>query len=401
MAKNRKPVSLFNKIFYFVLAFFVRFLAGLLFGLSIKADEKVRHWKRDGQSFIILCAHPSEIDAIVLLSASFPKYARFVVGSQQLYKGTQGKILQMLGVIPKKQFVSDIHAVKEIMKSVKTGHIVGMMPEGRVSMDGTENPVEMSTAKLLKQLGVPVALLVPHGSYFVKPPYNNKSVIRGKMSAELSCLFTEDELRELCSKEILEHIENNLVYNASEELRGSGHKYGSAKKIPMQNVENLFYLCPKCKKTYTIKRNGTALECSCGLRLRPNREMFFASEEDNMPDTVFEWNKLQLAYEECFWKEDTSLSFKVRESKLTIGEKTDYKDFGSGVLTLSCSGFSFDGENEAFEVPLQSIPGVSADYQLGFIAYYKGSDIRRFTFEDKRDAARFVNSLMTIKKLHG
>lgn len=401
MTKKPKSVNFFSKLFYFVLAFFVRIFAGLLFGMSVKTDEAVRQWKKTGQSFIILCAHPSEIDAIVLLSASFPRYARFVVGAQQLYKGTQGKILRMLGVIPKKQFVSDIRAIKEIMKSIKAGQVVGMMPEGRVSMDGTENPIEMSTAKLLKQLGVPVAILIPHGTYFVKPPYNNKSIIRGKISAELRCLFTEDELKISSAEELYERIESSFVYNASEELRGSGLKYGNAKKIPMQGVENLFYLCPKCGKTYTIKRNGTALECSCGLKLLPNREMFFAAEEENLPDTVFAWNKLQLAYEEEFWTEDASISFKVRESLLTIGAETDYEDRGSGVLTLSCKGLSFNGENEDFEVPIKSIPGVSADYQFGFIAYYKDNDIRRFTFEDKRHAARFVNSLMTIKKLHG
>ena len=59
----------------------------------------------------------------------------------------------MIGVIPKKQFTPDISAVKEMMMTVKKGDALAMMPEGRVSLDGTPSPIDISTAKLIKKLG--------------------------------------------------------------------------------------------------------------------------------------------------------------------------------------------------------------------------------------------------------
>jgi len=52
-------------------------------------------------------------------------------------------------------------------------------------------------------------------------------------------------------------------------------------------------------------------------------------------------------------------------------------------------------------VKLSILPGVSADYRDGYIAYYEGDLIRRFYFEDRRLSARFMNSLMVLKEKAG
>ena len=159
--------------------------------------EKIR------ESFVILSAHPSEVDALVMLFACFPRYARFVVAAQQLYQGTKGKLLRALHVVPKKQFTPDIKSIIEMIRTVKSGFILGMMPEGRVSMDSTENPIDDSTAKLIKKLGVPVAVLKPYGTYFVKPPFKSKGIIRGKAGGELKALYDTEDLAKMPDDEVI------------------------------------------------------------------------------------------------------------------------------------------------------------------------------------------------------
>ena len=56
-----------------------------------------------------------------------------------------------------------------MIKTVRDGDVLAMMPEGRVSLDGTSSPIDPSTAKLLQKLACPTAVMVPRGTYFVKP----------------------------------------------------------------------------------------------------------------------------------------------------------------------------------------------------------------------------------------
>ena len=78
-----------SRLVFNALATAVKTAGSVLMGMKITQDETVTQWKKNEDGFVILCAHPSELDAIVLLAAASPRYTRFVVGTQQLYKGMQ------------------------------------------------------------------------------------------------------------------------------------------------------------------------------------------------------------------------------------------------------------------------------------------------------------------------
>lgn len=389
-----------HRITFAVVAFAVKIAAGLLLRMRIDTDDTVKAWKKGKEGFVTLCAHPSEFDAVVLLAASFPRYTRFVAGALQLYKpGMQSRLLRAIGVIPKKQFTSDIASIKEMMATVKGGDVLAMMPEGRVSTDGTPAPIDMSTAKLIKRMGVAVAGLIPHGTFFVKPSYNYSGLIRGKVRGEMKAILTADEVAALSAEEISKRITAALDYNASEELRGSGNTYKSVDGAYMKGVSNLFYLCPKCGQLMTVTDSDSVVSCSaCGMSLRALPTMFLEGE-NGLPDTVAGWNKVQKDWERKFWAQDGAmLEFRVRKDSMVLKTETEYTVKGEGVLKLSAESLSYEDAEESFTAPLGAVPGVSVDYQFGHIVYYQGDLMRRFTFEDKRLAARFINSLMVLKE---
>ena len=401
--ENSVKISFWSKLLYYCTAVVLWIASKIVLGFKLTTDKKVREWKRSKKSFVLLSAHPSEVDAIVMLFACFPRYARFVVAAQQLYKGLQGKGLRALQVIPKKQFIPDVKAIKEMMRTVKSGLILGMMPEGRVSMDSTENPMEDSTAKLLKKLGVPVAVLIPSGTYFVKPPYKYKGVTVGKIGGELKALFDEEEIKALSNEEVMERLREALRYNVSEELRGSGYKYGSRSKPAMENVSKLFYRCPRCGKLYTVSDKDGRLSCDgCGMTMELTREMFFIPEDESLPDNIAAWNKTQLEFEHEYWK-DPQAKFvsKTKKSMMELGKDVDFSfvENCDGVLTLDAQGMHYEDPYETINVPLSILPGVSGDYENSFICFYQEDYIRRFYLEDPRMVARFLNSLMVLKGL--
>ena len=79
-------------------------------------------------------------------------------------------------------------------------------------------------------------------------------------------------------------------------------------------------------------------------------------------------------------------------SLLNFGDRT-------GKIVLSREGRHYEDPEETLDVPLASLPGISADYSKGFIVLYQGDLIRRFYLDDRRMTARFVNSLMVLKGL--
>ncbi len=403
MEDKKLKIGIWSRILYGILGAVMNLIIRLLAGFRLKTDPEVKEWKRSKKSFVILCAHHSEADAVVMLAATFPRYARFVVGAQQLYKGFKGKILRQLQVISKKQFTPDIKAIKEMIRTVKAGYILGMMPEGRVSMDGTSNPIDDSTAKLLKKLGVPVAVLKPHGTYFLIDPYGGFKVHLGKIGGDLKCLFDEEEIKELPGEEIMDRLNEAISFNAFEETRGTGRKYGSKNKPWMNRISNILYRCPKCGKLYTMDDDGRKLFCtSCGMTMGVTREMFFIPEEEGLPDNPADWNKGQLEFEHGFWSDPSaSIGSGVRKSVMELGKDIDFGPVGErdGKIILSREGLNYEDPEETLDVPLASLPGVSADYSKGFIVLYQGDLIRRFYLDDRRMTARFVNSLMVLKGL--
>ena len=385
---------------YRLTAAIIKFLLKLLFGFKLNIDETVQSWKKEKRPFVILSAHPSELDATVLLSAAYPNNARFVTGAQQLYKGLQGRILRMLKIIPKRQFVADITAVKEMMRAVKDGCILGMMPEGRLSLDGTDNPIDISTAKLIKKLGVPVAFLIPRGTFWIKPSYYWSTLITpGRISADMFCIFTAEELKELSNEEVLARLNEACTYNESEALRGSGKTFGKKNKPYMEKCSNIFYRCAKCGEFYTMEDDGRKLRCTaCGLEMNITREMFFECEDKSLPDNVAAWNKNQLEYEKAFWENpDAEIHFTVWKDMLILKKETEFTRMGQGELSLSHKGFSYKDDAEEIDVALVNLLGVAADYKLSRVTYYQGDEIRRFEFSDRHCAAQFVNALMTLK----
>ena len=405
MKENKsKKISFGTKLFYGFLCLIVSIVIKLVLGFKLREDEQVRSWRKSKQSYVILSAHPSEADAAVLLAALFPRYARFVVGAQQLYKeGIFGWLLRTMHVIPKRQFTNDVPAIKEMIQTVRDGYVLAMMPEGRVSMDGTENPIDPSTVKLLKKLKVPVAILIPEGTFFIRPSYHWNAIKLGKINGEIRCLFTAEDLENMSAEEMEDRINKEFRYNAFEQVKGSGNTYGSKKKPAMEHVSNLFYRCPECSSMYTVGEDGDVISCSsCGFTVNVSRELFFESPSgESIPENAAVWNKAQIEFEKEFWKaDDAALEFTVEKQMLKLRVDQDFRTVCSGTLVLDKTGMRYTDEQEEIEVPLAVLPGVSADYMNGRITYYQGDDIRRFQMEDVHYPARFINSLMVLKGFH-
>jgi len=400
MSKDKNQVSIGSLIAFSTIS--ISFIASLtvLCKFRCNTDEEVKKWKKEKEGFIILSEHPSKLDAAVLAASAFPRYTRFVTGAMHLNSSFQGSVLRYVGVIPKKQFMPDIKAIKEMMKTVKSGNVLGMMPEGRISMDGTENFIDISTAKLIKTLGCKVAVLIPHGSYFVKPPYRYNNIIKGPVSSDLKVALTKEEVEQLSAEDILKKLQKALSYNTMKDLKERGSQFGDESNPCLKDVSKILYRCPSCGELYTIKDDGKKLWCTnCDLSMGLGRDPYFITEKENLPKDIAEWNHEQLEFERKLWEnEDNALSFDCLKGVIELGVGVDFEDKVRGKLTLTKEGLNYVDEEETLEVPINQLPALVADFQEGFVVYYQGNLIRRFKFDDPRITPRFVNSLAILTK---
>ena len=116
--------------------------------------------------------------------------------------------------------------------------------------------------------------------------------------------------------------------------------------------------------------------------------------------SISAWNRTQIEFEHGFWQDpEAYVSSLTTKAVMLLGKDPDFRDVegSEGKLTLNASGLHYEDPYEKIDVPLHLLPGLSADYGNGFIVFYRGDEVRRFYLEDRRMAARFINSLMVLK----
>lgn len=147
----------------------VRFLLRLFFGFRIEGAAHV-----PPGAALIVANHPSALDPVVL-AAALPRRALFVGAAEFLTMPFVGWAMRAYGVIPVHRGQVDLSVVKEAVRALEAGALVGIFPEGRISPEG--GVVKAGAGVLAARAGVPTvpaAILgtgraLPLGHYIPRP----------------------------------------------------------------------------------------------------------------------------------------------------------------------------------------------------------------------------------------
>ena len=235
-----------NPIIWWILIHFVAPIVMKQYGkqmLTIKDDID----KYEGAKFIIY-NHQSRFDWVNIVKMTKGRRINFVVGYNEFFRSHFKLIFKLTRNIPKKNFTQDIPSVKAMTKIIKDGGIVCFSPEGMSSITGHSQPIAPGTGRFLKHFGVPVYAMKSQGAYLV----NHKVCLdnrQGMMEAELVCLFSPEDLKNLSAEEIDAKI--------NEYLWQDDYDWNFEKKYHFKHMENatshfedLAYYCPKCGKEF-------------------------------------------------------------------------------------------------------------------------------------------------------
>ena len=142
----------------------------LIFRLKVTGQEDL---PKDGP-FIIVANHSSLLDPVILGVSVRPKVI-FIAAAYLFKIGWLGHILRKFNSIPV-QRENDIKAIKQSLKILKQGGVLGIFPEGGIDRQKNNLPVRAGAAYLAAKIGVPIVPIrikgadkaLPRGAKFIR-----------------------------------------------------------------------------------------------------------------------------------------------------------------------------------------------------------------------------------------
>lgn len=288
---------------------------------------------------LILMNHSSFIDLKIASKIFFPKPYGIVCTSD----GFVGKniLMRLLGCIPTQKFVRDVSLIWDIDYLLNKKKVsVLMYPEASYSFDGTATPLPRKMGVLLKKLNVPVVTVITQGAFARDPLYNCLQKRKVKVRADVTCLATKEELKEMSVAQ--------LDAKLNEAFSFDNFRYQQENKISIKEdfradgLNRILYKCPHCLAEGQTVGEGITLTCkNCG-KVYTLEEFGFLQAEDAAFNHIPDWYNWE---REEVKKELEDGTYRL-ERQVEIGVLKNTKALymvGEGKLTHDENGFKLIG----------------------------------------------------------
>lgn len=311
---------------------------------------------------LILMNHSSFIDLEIASHIFFPKRYGIVTTSDSFVGPIMRWLMPLLGCIPTQKFVSDVSLIRDIqymLKEKKTS--VLMYPEASYSFDGTATPLPRKMGILLKKLGVPVVTVITQGAFARQPLYNGLKKRKVKVHADVTCLFTAEDLKAMSVAELDKKLDEAFGFD--------NFRWQQENKVVIDEpfradgLNRILYKCPHCNVEGKTEGKGTKLICrNCGAEYELT-ELGYLQADNAIFTHVPDWYRWE---REEVRKELEAGTYKL-DVDVDIAMMVNYNAIymvGQGHLTHTADGFHLtgcDGKLEYTQGPL-SCYSLYSDY---------------------------------------
>lgn len=218
--------------------------------------------------FLVLGSHHAWMDFYVTPLALFPYRANYI-SELEGFEFFGEWLYRQIGCLGTRKFVNDIALVKNIKKVLDRKGILVIYPEARYANVGTNTDIPPSVGKMAKKFGVPVVAINMHGNYLQSPIWNTKKRKDAVLEAEITQLFTKEEVEQATADEITAKLSEYLTYDE--------YKWQYDKKMAInfperaEGLHKVLYRCHDCGSDFTMNSKGTEIFCEkCGAHYYMN-----------------------------------------------------------------------------------------------------------------------------------
>ena len=303
--------------------------------------------------YILLSNHNAFLDFKVATAATFPHSANYVVAIDG-FVGRES-LLRNVGCICKRKFTSDISLVKHISTVLKKYKgIVGLYPEARYSLCGTDSVLPESLGKLAKLMGVPLVMLKTHGHH-INSPFWYTGDRKVPVQSEMFLIASSKELENLSVLDINKKIKEAFVYDDFAWQREN--KVSVTVPNRAEGLHKVLYQCPACNNEYQMTSFGSSLKCeACGKewQMTENGELKAKSGEtefSHIPDW-YEWERANVRSE----IESGLYSVKSPAVVESLPNSKGFIRLGDADFIHDMNGFKLYGSYEGKEYSMEKLP---------------------------------------------
>lgn len=194
---------------------------------------------------LILMNHSSFVDLEIASRIFFPRRYGIVTTSDSFVGPLMRWLMPLLGCIPTQKFVSDVSLIRDIQYMLQEKQTsVLMYPEASYSFDGTATPLPRKMGILLKKLGVPVVTVITHGAFARQPLYNELKKRKVQISAEVTCLFTAEDLKAMSVAELDAKLDEMFSFDNFRWQQDHGVVIDEPYRA--DGLNRILYKCPHC-----------------------------------------------------------------------------------------------------------------------------------------------------------
>lgn len=338
--------------------------------------------------YLILMNHSSFLD-LKIASRIFWPMPYGIVCTTDGFVG-KGWLMRLLGCIPTQKFVTDLSLVMDMLHALhKNKTSVLMFPEAGYSFDGCATALPRRLGTLIKKLDVPVITVITDGAFLRDPLYNGLQLRKTRVSAQVSCLFTKEEIARLPVDELDRRLDEVFRFdNFAEQYK---NKVEIREKFRADGLDRILYRCPSCGTEGCTEGKGIILRCKhCGKEyvlttLGRMRALEGETEFPHIPDW-FNWQR------SCVAEEIRRGEYRM-ELDVTIGILADTKALymvGKGRLLHDENGFtltSCDGKLH-YTQPSTACHTLNSDfywYEIGDVIGIGNKERLYYCFPEQRN----------------
>ena len=289
---------------------------------------------------LVLASHGGMLDFLPVGLAVPGRRVRFVITERFMRGGLLSAFLRWMAVIPKMQFHADPRCMSQILRTLRAGGTVGIFPAGQTSLCGVPGEVSPVIAKLVKKSGANVVAVRLQGSFFAKARFI-KGIHRCPIHADVKLLYTPEQLKNASEEEIYDAIYGGIYYDEFAWQQQNNIRVRSKNRA--DGYDRVLFACPNCASLYTIRSEGTTVNCTaCGVEAQVGEDMHLHWADDmQLPENLRDWFfRQQWAAEEALAQPGYQL-----EAPVTVLDFPDGKEFpvGDGKLVLDRDELRYEG----------------------------------------------------------
>ena len=236
----KKPRKFFYRLTQLVSGFVSRF--------TFKKKYKRNELKGVKGPAVVIANHQCALDFVNLIGATRVPM-NFVISSAFYNTLPVKGIMKQAGVIPKQQFQTSLHDMKDMKAVIDGGGILALYPAGLMCEDGLSTPIPVATYRFLQWMHADVYVAKTQGAYFVHPKWAKKKR-PGRTYLDIYKLVSAEDIGNIPAEEFAAMCENALLFDAYSEQEELRIRYKGGDNL--EGLENVLYMCPHCGKEFSV-----------------------------------------------------------------------------------------------------------------------------------------------------